>query len=446
MVWSKVQLDNSVNFSEGIDRRCFCFDCDTAFCDVMIVDYTEFCQYIVYGSQFWTLKDVPTWITTLDKAVDLNSYILSMLSLTEPIEQDLDLLTKGRVAKYILHTYALILLQVLSIDDIFAMSVHNVVAQFPSNILLTKSFKMAISQLNMEIGLNNLKTPWVQCHIKLGCIFTNSKKKPKMSSLASSSLSLCVPPPSNRSEIKTGFIQDLPQSSYSLFTSREERLYSALKAHVDGVPCGNPFNSLVRVLAFEGIIRSRYSILPIKIDNMSSILHNMYNKILAYNLLWPCFSIPVVSKFLLPESIPQPSNCIVVCRECGHCLNFGKGKFKKLTFRPNHKFYCRDQKEKHFSICASTGRIYCSFCGSADVKPFPLKFHKKGYQYIRVVMAGNCSIASECGDQVFDVIVPCMGEVQCSSVLLKTTSLISLLYLTSDTFKFVCDKCEHKIE
>ncbi|AJG42993.1 ORF66 UL49 [Harp seal herpesvirus] len=411
-------------------------------CEMLLVNFQDLCKYLAYGIDFWKADGVPYWIKALDEAVDLNSYLIDIFTNTEYYSELKNKTTKSKLAKQIMYVYGLALGRALNFGDTFAMCVKRHIRRFKGDALLIQSFRIAVKVLNVELGLDNLNIPWVQCQVKLIHFFNNCKKKAKPATVTS--WPLCVPPPHKRREIESTFTDSQLQEHSSLFATREECLYMALKKHADSVPCGNPFNSMVRVLSFEAMIRCQYAVLPVKPDGISPIVDEIYNKVLSYNILWPFFSIPVFSNTASTQlTTQQPPHSAVVCRECGHCLNFGKGKFKKFTFKPTHKFYCRDQKEKHFSICASTGRIYCSFCGSSDIKTYPLKFFIGKQQYIRVVIASNCSMVAENINQEADVVVPCLGQLQCPSVCLKTVSIAALLNFTADPFKFVCNKCTH---
>lgn len=292
------------------------------------------------------------------------------------------------------------------------------------------------SSLNLTV-----KIPLIQCcSTALEKYFLVRKKnKPESAHV----FALTVPSPAQRQEIRDTFLNlealdTLSQSSH---------LLSALRSCSASVPCGNPFNGMLAFLTYQAAIRSRYAVLPINSEGLSSLVFTTQQKILAHNFLSAVIILPILSpslKRLLsgcpPDLVPQ----IVVCLECGHCLNFGRGKFSKVNFLPTHAFYCRDQKEKQFSICASSGRIYCSYCGSASLEVKSMVAHVPGSEelFVRAVLANNAALMIKDLQAVVDVALPCVSGSGCNNCCLKRVSVRALLYLTANSETLLCSRCK----
>lgn len=250
--------------------------------------------------------------------------------------------------------------------------------------------------------------------------------------------SLAVPPPSSRLQstdkmIKLHFLQ---------MSSDDLALYHALSKSCDAVPCGNPFECMVKCLTFQSIIFMPYGIIPIGCKNLQ-IVNELYLKYLKHSILNCIISIPVIHQ-AISNVIKTKGNHIpiVYCQECRHCLNFGKGKFLKVNFKPTEIFYCRDQKEKQCNICSTTGRIYCSYCGSNSISITHLTEYTQGVCKLRAVVANNAAIMTNDIFLAADFLLPCLGNKgQCNNVILKKLRVVDLLYLTTTIGKLFCSKC-----
>lgn len=226
-------------------------------------------------------------------------------------------------------------------------------------------------------------------------------------------------------------------------TEHESSLLGALVSRSKNIPCGNPFDHMVKILCYHSIIKCKYAVFPTDSAQPTSQAFEVYVKILARNVLGSTFVLPLISAQLAHlAAASSKKHKIVVCAECGYCLNFGRGKFKTLNFKPANFFYCRDQKEKQFTICASTGRIYCSYCGAATLRVLPMVYSLGDGTYIRAVTANNAAVVASSSAQTLDVIVPCLATPSCSSgVLKRRISITDLLYLTSRKDQLDCGKC-----
>lgn len=259
------------------------------------------------------------------------------------------------------------------------------------------------------------------------------------SSAGSRGRQLSVPPPSQR----------LEDSFVDIERGREEdrateELYRALRLRADSVPCGNPFSYLLFSLWFERCRRSRKMVAPCKMTPELGLLFDVFAKLVSRCVLNCVISLPIVSKSVV-EAVYKKRGAPVVltCRDCGHPLNFGRGKFKKIHFKPSHVFYCRDQKEKQFTICSSSGRVYCNFCGSPHIRKVSLcGVRTTSGPFLRAVLANNAAstLREQPPDAQFHVAVPCLGS-HCSAVILKAVTRKSLLYLTQHPGNLFCGGC-----
>lgn len=251
-------------------------------------------------------------------------------------------------------------------------------------------------------------------------------------------ISLTVLSPSNRVEIKSNFLH----TKLSNESEHDLALKSSLYKYGSDIPCGSPFDEMIKVLSFNSIIKCKQAVFSLE---NNAISYEVFRKTLAYNVLSSIISLPLICKkvIIAGTAKTQMSQKIVVCINCGHCLNFGRGKFKKTNFKPTHLFYCRDQREKQFTICANTGRIYCSYCGCADIKIIPMIYIFKEQLYIRAVIANNAAVTLNCSDQELSILVPCLANTDCTACILKKLTILDIIYLTSSLNNFYCLKCSN---
>ncbi|AJE29722.1 ORF66 [macacine gammaherpesvirus 12] len=228
-------------------------------------------------------------------------------------------------------------------------------------------------------------------------------------------------------------------------TPSDAGLLASLRELAPTVPCGNPFNALVRSLAFRGLLSVPRVVLPVGEPADSEISRDLCQKVLAYNVLFPCIALPIwapaVARRVLEKTASAPR--VVICLECGYCLNFGRGKFDTVNFPPTNVFFSRDQKEKQLSVCATTGRIYCSYCGGSYMRVVSLfEITCAGEPYIRCVLANNAAHAIRDANALVSVVVPCLAAPDCASGLLKRLRVSELFYLTSSISALSCGKCD----
>lgn len=301
---------------------------------------------------------------------------------------------------------------------------------------LTQPFYKAIQFFlkHMQIPLTY---PPVNVHIKPISIGVTSKCigiKPKIHN----KISLSVRAPSLRTEIKDTFLQH----GNIMNLDHDLALRDSLQKHSKDVPCGSPFDEMIKVLCFNSIIRCKLAVFP---SDLETVSQEIYVKTLAYNALSCIISLPIFCKTVIKAGMDKVSvsQKIVICLECGHCLNFGRGKFKKTNFKPTHLFYCRDQREKQFTICASTGRVYCSYCGCANIRILPMIYAVGEHLYIRAVIANNAAVTLNNSEQELSVVVPCLSKSNCSACILKKITLVNLIYLTTSLDNFYCLRCSN---
>lgn len=225
----------------------------------------------------------------------------------------------------------------------------------------------------------------------------------------------------------------------------EKSLGVALARVADSVPCGNPINAMVSSLCYECGLLSACAVLPLGLESSTGLAYEVATRILATNVLNSSVSLPLISSAVV-AAVAQKRATVraILCRDCGHCLNFGRGKFKTVNFRPTSIFYCRDRKEKQFTVCATTGRIYCNFCGSQSFRKLSLAGRDtRGDLFLRAILANNAaSCLGDKEDQRVSVVVPCLVTASCTgSCVRETLSIGDLLYLTQSLENFCCSRC-----
>ncbi|AMA67423.1 protein UL49 [Vespertilionid gammaherpesvirus 1] len=406
-------------------------------CKILQINYREFHLFVTYSNKYWLPEDCPKWVDLLDTCHNMADFINCMYGAAGISENNWVSLNDSLILMqcfFLLYVLVILTKIPLTCTDIRAIF-KNMDSQVLWTKLLTLPFYAAAIEFFEVIHLPKLTFPLVRSNNNILPLLIELKKKPRQ--VFQTSFPLCVPAPHRVMERSDTFYPKLIPTE----SSSEAKFIDALKDHAQSVPCGNPFESMIMSLVFESMITSKSVVLPANIELKTFISHELYTRVLAHSLLTPFFSIPVHinDSFHQKQDKCNTGNLAVVCIECGHCLNFGKGRFKKVSFNPTHVFYCRDQKEKYFTICASTGRIYCSFCGSVNIKPFQMKFNIGSQHYIRAVIASNCSIVlSNTGEEI-DAVLPCKTN-GCCGTLLKRISIVSLLYSTASC-ELYCSKC-----
>lgn len=257
---------------------------------------------------------------------------------------------------------------------------------------------------------------------------------------SSVAVALTVPAPSRRSEISRRFV--CLESACE--TTRDACLLTALRELAPEVPCGNPINGMVASLTLRALLACRVAALPTDAQHDSSVVFETQQRAIASNLLCSLVRLPLLTSWAR-KAAKARRRCgqrAVVCDSCGHCLNFGRGKFSKVNFKPTHSCYCRDQREKQLTVCATTGRVYCSYCGSSRVRDVPLVGSGSDEEpFIRVALSNNAALAIGTAQSAFDVMVPCLGQLTCTMCCQRRVTPAKLLYLTASRALLLCSKC-----
>ncbi|ATA58297.1 protein UL49 [Eptesicus fuscus gammaherpesvirus] len=255
-------------------------------------------------------------------------------------------------------------------------------------------------------------------------------------------VTLVAPAPSRRREAVPAF-----NDAHDAFLGEHERaLLAALRGSAPDVPCGNPFSAMVRALALRAATKAARVVFPANVERcpVAAPERDLYSRVLAHNVLCSSFSLPVISAHVARAVLERPPGAgprAVLCEGCGHCLNFGRGKFRRVDFKPTSVFYCRDRREKQLSVCATTGRVYCSYCGCADVRVVPLWDATGGRPIVRAVIANNAACAVNDALCELDVVVPCLYSSVCDAGVLKRVLVGQLMYLTSRPENLACARC-----
>nr|WIV69241.1 hypothetical protein [Bovine gammaherpesvirus 4] len=385
--------------------------------------------YLMYGINLWS-KQVPTWVLSLHGSPSMSAFVLDRTMSRPGIPNRCA--QKRFCMSVIQHLFMVCLVVILTlypcgetITDVWPRLTKTMWSKY-----VDMSFYKAINSCLGYLKIK-YKVPLVQCFVTSPLTII-SKSRNKVSVTNTSPLS--VPAPSLRPEIRDGNIDRL-----SGYDDAEIACVLALQQRAKTVPCGNPFYSMIKVLCYHSLIKTPYVVVPI--SGSDSLTRDIHVKIIAYNVLCCYISLPILSRGVL-TSIGEKGTVqkFVTCLDCGHCLNFGRGKFKTINFLPTNIFYCRDQKEKQAVICATTGRIYCSYCGSSHITVLPMMGSDKKISYLRAVISNNAASAIKSIDQEVHVVVPCLGQ-NCGACIIKRLTINDLLYLTANPNNLTCFKC-----
>ncbi|AAN64281.1 ORF60 [callitrichine gammaherpesvirus 3] len=242
--------------------------------------------------------------------------------------------------------------------------------------------------------------------------------------------------------------------------AHDDAALRALQGHASTVCCGNPVQWMWFRLLAASCCRSRHCLLPVPIgtgrgkgtcsigdvwacsNENAELLSDVFSAVVSRATLSCILDIPPVGPYalkcfrgLLKHNVPRACFCL----DCGYCLNFGKSTRSSSTFKPSsYHFYPRDQKEKHTLVCNSSGRVYCSNCGSADLGSIPLVEPPSGegvwgaWPRIRAVLPHNAAYDFRQMDRPLDVVVPCLGGARTCArpTLVRGMTIRHLLYLT----------------
>lgn len=229
----------------------------------------------------------------------------------------------------------------------------------------------------------------------------------------------------------------------------EIALIDALKRLSDGKPSGNPIRWMIYSLLYTSLRKCASCVLPLPENSRHGISRDIFSGILMRNILSCSIQIPILTKklykcFLNVKEIPRA----VICNDCGHCLNLGKCTMKRTNFKPIQLFYCRDQKEKHLLICGTTGRSYCSYCGSTDLRVIQLVNIDSFGMYVVGIILNNAAYTIQDTGNMFDIILPCLSENRtCFTTVTHRVTGRDLIYLTTSPNNLnsipLCQRCKH---
>ncbi|AAC95590.1 orf 66 [Ateline gammaherpesvirus 3] len=395
------------------------------------IDPLEFMKFVTYGG-YWTIEGCsPMWPYFLDRCNTISEFLSIWCGIVwDTRRTQVHKVKLIKLTQYLFRAYLVVLWIVFP-----KCRADFKPRKFSENIwykYINMPFYKAIATFMFHLNIS-INHPLIQFHSCFPWDLAILRKKNKP--FSSAVMSLSVPAPSHRSENEELFVcPDFDEQSH------EFALITALRQHGGDVPCGNPFDAMVKVLCFNSLIQNKYAIIPM--DNIDKTENfDLALKVLGYNILASVFGVPIICN-KIKDKIRQNIYLqqIIVCIECGHCLNFGRGKAKNFNFPPTHVFYCRDQKIKQFTVCGTSGRIYCSYCGCSQFRKFPMVESN----IIRAVIANNAAYMAQCASQQFDVAVPCLGI--CGACIFKRVTVQSLLYLTSKFENLCCVKCSSAIQ
>ncbi|ACY41136.1 protein UL49 [Wood mouse herpesvirus] len=304
---------------------------------------------------------------------------------------------------------------------------------FPLTKILTVPFLKALDLYLSQFSIS-CKFPIIKISTVNPTLLAFTKKK-YLSSVVSDQ-PIEVPAPSSRPD-------PVRFAAATSLASEEQSLVKALHSSTKTVQCGNPLYYMMTRLCLYGLMHGRGGIVPVTSSSKQSV-YDVAIRFIGSRILSPIVRLPILSRALAELALAGHGHQITVCKECGHCLNLGRDKFLAVNFSPTSMFYCRDQKEKQFNICATTGRIYCSYCGATEFTVYDMVGrYSTGEPFIRAVSSANSLSILENSEQECDMLIPCFGKSRSCSIKLRVT-FRELLYLTASVDNFICQKCSNK--
>ncbi|UNP64454.1 UL49-like protein [Saguinine gammaherpesvirus 1] len=407
-------------------------DPGSSFYQTLNIDKTEFHLFVLYGEIAWYGLNKPYWVELLCRAPDMEYFLLKTI-------KQLPIFNKHtHRSTCLLKLLTVFLTEYLTVVESFGFSLtkkRQGLSKSTLNKAMRYPFRKCVMCCFRYLGVNishplirmTRETPHTMLILRKGVVDPPIPRPCK------------VAPPSQR---RIGDCLTNPGESDPV----DNALRDALRECVSSIPCGNPFRSMTRALCLNMLWGTRSICIPLDIAKTFTTW-DITRRFLASNILWPFITLPVFHEKIIDRIKEKTSvQQAVSCLECGHCLNFGRGKFLNVNFQPTNIFYCRDQKEKQFSICASSGRIYCSFCGCSNLHIWPLFFtYSRREVYIRAVLANNAVRAIQNPLQELDIVLPCLGNKSCDSCVLKRVTVCDLIYLTGRSCNIVCIKCSASI-
>ncbi|ADW24407.1 hypothetical protein RHVP.66 [Cricetid gammaherpesvirus 2] len=385
-------------------------------------DYTQFC---LYGAQLCYQHG---WQKLLLSSLPLKKAVTFLLDINGDIKKKWACKQiTFECAKALLLRFAMVLYsEVLEADPCELPTL----AQTVYYKLVGMSYIKAV-ELYANMLFVGIKFPLIRVYEEHPLSMPFTKKRYSVGLLSDSHMSVI---PSVKRGMEKFTVSQTPEDP------EEIAFVSALKDSCKEQPCGNVFYYMMCKLCSEMLVQKRCGIIPLQFIGKRSV-YDIALKVTCINLLSSVIRLKIISPRLKQMAAAGHKYKIVLCMECGHCLNIGRGKFLAPSFSPTSVFYCRDQKEKQFTICATTGRIYCAYCGSSDISLCDMIGMAHGTEpFIRVVCASNAVAMLKDTSQKLDVVMPCLGETR-SCTIKRRVTVAELLYLTATPERFVCGRC-----
>ncbi|UEH20616.1 cysteine-rich protein [Elephant endotheliotropic herpesvirus 6] len=266
-------------------------------------------------------------------------------------------------------------------------------------------------------------------------------------------------------------------SPSSLFFTSDEGSYKDLRTdwlsgETSALPGGNFLCAMIRAMIDEYCGNTDRYIVPIARDqpqplNQQNLAHktslittgvesnrrDLYRYALARSLrtglVTSVIELPLLCIHKVKCDVVKKDIRVIVCQNCGYCLNIGKVKLKnEYMFNLNSVFYYRDQQEKGVNYSMHYDVPHCSLCGSMNLKVIALyEGYMSDIHGIRVyVCTWRAVIGTNNGCTIFnnktlDIILPCSNRFCYNTTALKDLHGISLLNILSHKSTFLCNSC-----
>nr|QRE02547.1 hypothetical protein [Otarine gammaherpesvirus 4] len=415
----------------------------------------DLAMYALYGSAAWPKGNTPNWVDGLQTARGFQTWLRERVSAnySECNGSNVVAAANALLVCYLLaaasatpHGQSTAVSYISSKCGKLVQTTSQLTRGFSRLVRQTLSECLGMTRDHSIVKLSDIE---MQRHVLL-------RKRNNASQRVSTALS--VPAPSQRLGPSEGFWE--PGSlniSLNYPGDDDTGLLHSLCTHAKNVPCGNPFDAMVAALVGRTATGVSCVALPADLELCEPTARDVGIRVLSRNVLTCLVRVPLLHPLARARATILASHqaCAraIICSDCGHCLNFGKGRFTRVNFKPTQIFYCRDQKEKQCAICTATGRIYCSYCGSPDIREVPLVTNDpspKSVPRLLAVLANNAALMLASILDEVDVVLPCLGGgdesgdcVACGAPVLKRLTVIQLLYLTSVPGFPCCPRCQH---
>ncbi|UVZ34370.1 cysteine-rich protein [Elephant endotheliotropic herpesvirus 3B] len=231
---------------------------------------------------------------------------------------------------------------------------------------------------------------------------------------------------------------------------------TALAGATETPPAGNFLCAMIRAMIDVYCARSDRYLVPI-VDDINGQHSDLYRYAMARSLrrglLGSVIELPLLCPHKLKCEETKKDVRVIVCENCGHCLNIGKLRLNShYMLNLNSLFYYRDQQEKAVHYSLHYDIPHCSLCGSIKMKIISLYegsvesiYGMDVYVCRWRAVIGNNNSAAVFNHRKVDVIVPCSHRLCWNTTALYNVQGAALLQLLTHKATFLCNSCSLRL-